>query len=292
MPPLPRREALKLISTGMMAAAGCLERSASNPTATSSPTDHSATPATESPTPTPSQSNTLELGDTLETTHGIEITVRDVRVEKFIRSTSVGSPTHIDVACLDQHQFAVVAVQATDESGASRLKDVRFALEIDGVQHPTSDQHWYWAHPPGSYERPGIPAYPAPVSDANEAWIVYLGQKDPYYRWRIPSETVDHFGTVPNFTVQSLTVPDSVGPNEAVQASIVVSNTGKRDGRFMAEFGAGGLSDHDEVTLDVPAGGERSLSEFLTHYSEAESEIDVTLDWGCESLTRAVTVTE
>lgn len=250
-------------------------------------------PATSTSTQTPSTDTTLDIGETYESPKGRMVTVRDVQIERLIRSTSVGSSTHIDVAWLENHQFAVVEAEATGPNGDSILTDIQFRLEIDDEQYQVENQHWYWAFPPGSNEPPGHPAFPAPISDATSGAIVWFRDADSKVRWKLPSETVDVLGQAPSFTVRSFDAPDSVSRGEAVEASFTVANTGERDGRFITEFGAGPISDHGEVTIDVPAGTEQTHTGLLDpHYSDDTTEIQVTLNWGRERLHRTVTVTD
>lgn len=261
-------------------------------TALSGCSGNSAAPATSTPTRTTSTDTTLDVGETYEFPDGRMVTVRAVQVERLIRSTSVGSPTHIDVAWLENHQFAVVEAEPTGATGDSVLADVQFALEIDDVQYPREGQHWYWAFPPGSTERPGQPAFPAPISDATSGAIVWLRDADLKVRWNLPPETLDLLGRAPAFAVRSFDTPDSVSRGDAFEASFTVSNTGDRAGRFITEFGAGPISDHDEVTIVVPAGTERTHTGLLEpYYSDDTAEIRVTLNWGRERLDRTVTVT-
>lgn len=284
---MKRRRVLTLVSTAAFPIAGCLGsgESSDTPTATAE--------QSETPTPTPSSDRTLTVGETYEASDGHTVVVHDVRVTKLIRSTSVGSSTHIDVACLDDHQFAVAKAEATDADGNSILSDIRFALEVDGVQYPQDDQHWYWAFPPGATDPPGLPAFPAPIADATDVAIVWLRDADPSVRWTLPPERFESLGQAPTFTVRSFDTPDSVRRGEVFEATFTVANSGERDGRFITEFGAGPLSDHGEVVVDVSAGAEQTHTGTMDpDYSEDTDEIDVTLDWGCDRLHRTVSVTD
>lgn len=286
---MKRRQMLTLVGTAAVPIAGCLG-GAESPT-TDSPTSESD--QSDTPTPPPSSDGTLTVGDTYEASNGPTVGVQDVRVRKLIRSTSVGSPTHIDVACLNDHQFAVTEAEATDADGNSILSDIRFALDVDGVQYPQDDQHWYWAFPPGSNDRPGLPAFPAPITDATAAAIVWLREDAPSVRWRLPPETVELLGQSPTFTIRSFETPDSVSRGEIFETTFTVANTGERDGHFITEFVAGPLSDHGEVTIDVLAGTEQTHTRTMDpHYSEDTDEIDVALSWGCNRLRRTVSVTD
>lgn len=193
------------------------------------------------------------------------------------------------MAWLDGYQFAVtdlVLSGPADDLGS----DIPLALEVDGTQYPLPEQHWYWTFSPGtgmgSEERQ--PAYPAPITDARSASIVWL-REEPVH-WRLPTETVAQLNNAPAFEIVSLTVPDSVTRGSSFDASVTVRNTGA-DGRFLTEFGAGPISDHGEVSFTVPSGSERTVTETMhPYYSEGASSVDVHLNWGKERLTRTVTV--
>jgi hypothetical protein len=284
-----RRQVLTTVCISALPFAGCLDSGA--PPATDARTSTSG--RSDTPTPTPSTDRTLAVGETYESAEGTTVTVEDVRVRKLVRSTSAGSPTHVDVACLDGHQFAVVDVEAADAEGDSILEDIRLFLAVDGGRYPQADQHWYWAFPPGSYARPGLPAVPVPPTAATDAAIVWSRDADPVVRWNLSSETVNALGRSPAFTVRSFETPDSARRGTSFEATFTVANTGERDGHFTTEFGAGPISDHGEVTIEVPPGAERTHSGRLDpHYPESRDEIDVTLDWGCDRRRRTVAVTD
>ncbi len=260
--------------------------------AAASTTHTSEDPPPAADTRTPGE-RTLALGETHEAPDGTTVTINDVRVRKLIRSTSVGSHTHIDVACLEGSQFAVTDAAAADGDGNSVLDDTRFAIEVDGTRYPRPDEHWYWAFPPGSYERPGVPAFAVPIEDASTAAVLWLTENDEPVRWIIPPETVGSLAHAPRFSVCSFEVPESVSGGDSFEASFTVTNTGDRGGEFVAEFGAGGISDHGEIHVSVPAGSERSYTETMDpNYPDGTEEIEVTLAWGCGRLDRTVSVTE
>lgn len=264
-----RRHVLVLASTATTSIAGCLE----------------------SRTPTGSDGHSRSMGETAEADDGTTVTVRDVTVRRLIPSTSVGSATHVDVACLPGRQFAVVDADATGPDGSADVDDVRLALEVDGTRYPRPDEHWYWANI-GPDERPGVPAYPAPIAEASEAAVVWSRPDGDPARWPLADATVETLARAPSFEVTALRAPDSMRRDDSIEAEFTVANRGERDGRFVAEFGAGPLSDHPERTVAVPTEAERTVSErFSPHTTEDTDEIAVTLDWGCGRRVRRVTVT-
>lgn len=259
----------------------------------SSPATSSPTPTSATPTQTSAPVTTLDVGETFESPDGRVVTIRNVRIERLIRSTSVGSSTHIDVAWLKNHQFAVVEAEATGPNGDSILTDIQFVLEIDNTEFPTKDQNWYWAFPPGSTGRPGHPAFPAPINSASSGAIIWRRDADSEVRWKLSSETVDVLGQAPSFTVRSFDTPESVSRGESFEASFTVANTGDRAGRFIAEFGAGPISDYPEAAIDIPQGTERTHTGMLDpDYSDDTTEIQVSLDWGHKRRDRTVQVTD
>jgi hypothetical protein len=260
------------------------------------PTAASTTHTSEDPSPaadtrTPGE-RTLALGETYEASDGTTVTVNDVRVRKLIRSrSSAGSPTHVDVACEADRQFAVIEADAEDGDGNSILWDLRFALEMDGDLYSEDGQagaFQSWSSDPQE-----VPALPVPVQGVSTAAVVWLPENDPPVRWTIPAETVGSLGHAPRFSVCSLDVPDSISRGDSFEASFAITNTGGRDGTFVAEFGAGGISDHGEAIVPVPAGSVRSYTETMDpNYPDGTEEIEVTLAWGCGRLDWTVSVTE
>lgn len=283
-----RRQVVALLSTAAVPITGCLDATGTEPTDTPATTSEQTE---ESRTPWPGID--VALGERYESETGPTVRVDGVRVRKLVRSTSVGSSTHIDVACLADGQFVVAEADATDADGNSILSEVRFVLEVDSTRYPREDQHWYWAFPAGSYTRPGLPAFPAPIDDATDAAVVWVRESAPPVRWVLPAETVELLGRAPSFSVRSFEVPQSVSHGASFEAAFTVANTGDRAGTFLTELGAGPISDHDEVRIDVPPDTENTFTEQLTpHYPDDATEITATLDWGCDRMTRRISVSD
>jgi len=92
--------------------------------------------------------------------------------------------------------------------------------------------------------------------------------------------------------VRSFSVPDSVERRTPVDARLELANEGDRNGAFVAEFGDPTLvSDVGEISMAVSV-DERVLRDLTDDppYREDVSELQVTLDWGYDSLRRSVRV--
>lgn len=296
--PMGRRALLGLFGSGVAALAGCLDRDGPSDTPGGTPppgtpltetpptgTPNGTTP-TDSPTPSPtappSGDTTLEMGETFEGSSGVTETVEAVRVEKLIRTATL-SGVHIDVAWYRDDQFGVVDV----------LEDPtrEFHLRLDGALYPLPQQMVYRATPPGSHGFTGNPAFRIPVERYDEGAVVWRRPNDDLVEWTVPAETLAQFATQPAFQIRAFEAPESVSKGEAFYASFTVANTGDRDGRFITEFGAGPISDHGEVVVDVPVGETRTeRAPMEPYYSEDAESVDVVLDWGKERLTRTVEV--
>lgn len=288
-----RRDVLRAVAAGAVGLAGCTTTPSTSGPDGRSPSDE-RTPATGTPAAatTSTAEEPLPVGETYRSPrNGTSVTVREVVVTKQTGSTSVGSSTHVDVACVPGHQFVTLDVVATDGSGDSVLSDLRFAVTVDGVAYPEPGDHWYWSFPRPTTERPGKPAVAVPVAEASDATAVLRRDDGPDVRWRLGTETVARLARAPSFAVESFAAPDAVERGSHYDVTFTVANDGDRDGRFLAEVGGGPLSDHPEVGVPVPAGGRRTVTETVAPgYPERATALDATLEWGCGSLVRSVRV--
>jgi hypothetical protein len=302
-----RRRLLALAGTATVPLAGCsgpLDGSASGTDADADtdaapPSSTDASGSASDATAAPSPDRILALGDSHEFADGTTLTVRNVAIRKLVPSTTADNAAHVDVACLDGRQFVVVDAEVarpgtTDagstDAGESALADLWFDVTVDGRRYPGGPGDGYRVSLPDRPARPGVPAVPVPTVDATDVAVVPRGEPFAGVRWRLPPGPADLLGRAPAFEVESFRVPRTVAPGEAVAASFTVANTGARDGEFVVEFGVGGVPDHPETTVEVPAGETVTVEESLAHDRADGEEVTVVLNWGCAFRQREVTV--
>lgn len=240
---------------------------------------------------------TLAPGETYETDDGRAISIDDLAVHPSVVTVVYVSSTHyyerVTNARNGQYLTFQVEVDGFDlETEESELYDkpidVPMVVDIDGERY--SDPI-----PVGRDDYPyrDRVAIEVPVVNADEAGVVWSRKDGPAARWSLGRGTVEKLAAAPAFEVRSWSVPDRVQYGDPFETTVTVANVGDRDGRFLAEFGANqGSSDVPEVSWRVPAGAERSVTEFINpHYYEGVESIPVVLDWGTESKRRTVQVT-
>jgi len=236
-------------------------------TENSSPVDPST--GGSSGTGSPAPPNTLTAGS-------YTVTLAKPRVRASIRDAGV----HVDVRAEHGSQFLVLDA----ETGASRLEEIPVRVVADG--EPITNGLSLVGRPDGKTS--GVIGFPVPVSDY-ETVAVVLESADETARWQVPGGTVEMLSRAPEFTVDGIEVPHSVGVGESFDASFTVANDGDRDARFLAEFGHTMLSDTGEVEVAVPVGERRTHTSTIDpFYDESPAEIPVILDWGLQ--TRRATV--
>ena len=294
-----RREIISVVPTVIVPLAGCSknERTTSNQTQGTlsekySATDHEETDSGPhsggtSPTHTQKHNKPLAIGEEFESENGSSVRIDDIYISGLIQSFSVGSPTHVGIACLAGHQFAVVDISATDSNGDSIVEDLNISIELDGERYPTRDNESYWSITPKFSVQEQLPAFPVPVIEAKSGAIIWERANDEPVRWDLPEETVEQFGLSPDFSVTGLTTPGTVARGDNFEATFTVKNNGQKTEYFMAEFGHDTRIDSTEVLLEVPKGEQRSYTKLIKpQYSEnedeSEEEIKVILDWGCD----------
>lgn len=94
------------------------------------------------------------------------------------------------------------------------------------------------------------------------------------------------------FEVRSWSMPDRIAYGDPFETTVAVANVSNRDGRVLAELDAKqGSFDVPEASWRVPAGAERSVTDFINpHYYEGVESIPVVLEWGTKPRRRTVRV--
>lgn len=111
-------------------------------------------------------------------------------------------------------------------------------------------------------DQSGWLVFDLPLIDADTGSLRLNGTEFP-----IPADRLLSFAAAPSFDVQSVSVPDSVAPDEAITVTVEVANQGDRDGEFLAAIQQSGLP--TGVEISVPAGEARTSTVEL---SGAEKE--------------------
>lgn len=211
-------------------------------------------------TPTPDDDSTLSAGD-------YTATLSDPRVRPSIRNGAV----HLDVYDEQDAQFLVFGV-STD---GAELDELPLSLRADGST--VDDAPMLVGRPENEYDVEGAFTVPHGTYGSAEVVLEADGETDS---WSVTSDLVDAFGRPPDFTVESLDVPDSIPEVQAFEASFTVSNGGDREARFLAEFGHGLISDTGEAELTIPPGEQRTHTEEIDPPDGDYESIPVILDWG------------
>lgn len=131
-----------------------------------------------------------------------------------------------------------------------------------------------------------------PVTDVDRGAVVWERPDGPAVRWRLPDGVRSAVGTVPEFDVRSLSVPDAVEHGAPIPVTFTVANTGDRDGRFVVECDARqGSLPLDETTVRVPAGESvRRTVDVVPYYDPSIETVPVVFDWGRNRVERDVSV--
>lgn len=258
------------------------------------------TPGTDSPTPpcsdpmVPPQPTLVEpeAGDPVEFGGGRTVTVGFVGLYRSVRTYGVDSPVHLDVATPADAQFVVAEVALGDDGDPVEpsQEPIPVAIEVDGVENPVDR--------PVIIEEPGwttagtLVGFPVPVAPADAAAVVWTGDGggNDTPRWRLPAGITESLGTAPQFSVEALQTPPWTDRTGEFPVRVTVSNTGDRDGRFLAEFGVAVISDVGETAFEVPAGEtvERCLLAATGHVAAGYSSLPVVLDTGSQRIRREV----
>jgi len=209
--------------------------------------------STATPSPTPAGSPTPETvrlppGEGYETDAGWTVTVRGIRVRRYVVQHGTVHPKQ---RWRPRAQFATaaVAVAGTDDRGPT---DLDLAAETDVTEGRSDRVLLAGDGAAAGTERLGfpVPFSPAPSSGG----VVWRRADAPAVRWEFGPDQVDALARPPEFEVRGFDVPDEAADGDRVPATLTVANVGDRDGTFRAGLGDAAMSAQPLVAVDVPAG--------------------------------------
>lgn len=273
----------------MSAVAGCV---ASNDEPTSPTTTTTGETTTSNGTTVDSETatsinKTLSRGETATSAKGVSVTVSDPRVRKIIYTPDVGSIAHSYPAGRPQSQFLVFSISVQN---VNLITSPPLSLFLDGkVQESQIYRH---SHSPG---RSGLLSFQVPITQVQSGAVVWRPSSTEQYRWTLPNPVVKNIGSSPRFEVKKFAVPDTITRGNPFTASLTVTNTGDRDGRFLAVVLTEGPSSVplvDEFHVSVPVG--KTVTHDLSGRPvEVErSSMTAILDWGINEQLASFSITE
>lgn len=101
-----------------------------------------------------------------------------------------------------------------------------------------------------------------PTTEAESAVLVYDGTKYP-----LTEDARNRLATAPEFSLESVSVPESIAPDENIELSITVKNDGDAAGTYLAGFRTGGLP----KIIDVPVEQGETGTGSVTYETYADS---------------------
>ncbi|MFB6160799.1 MAG: hypothetical protein ABEJ61_06440 [Haloferacaceae archaeon] len=226
-----RRRYLALLGAGIGLPAGCVGRSADEPSTPSRETTTSSSDGRRV-----GMDETVEVGDR-------RVTVGSPRVRKAVTTLGVHEPRVLAEA----GQFVVADVRV-DGSTPDRLDDVALRSSVGGTPLPDGD-------PLPALDEGGF-AFPFPA-ERHETAAVRWATDERAVSWGLPATTRDALAREPRFSVEELAVPSRDG---RLVLELTVANDGERDGRFLAEVSMEAFSGREVVEFSVPVGASRRYS--------------------------------
>jgi hypothetical protein len=286
-PPVPpsrytRRSALRLSGLGLVSAvAGCSTSTADKET---TPTTANGNSATSETSPSPSQ--TLSVGETATSSDGVVVTISEPQVRKIILTPDVVSSVHAYPAGKTNSLFLAVSVstQGTD------ITSLQLAPLLDGTRQESQT----YRHASNS-ESSGKVSFQLPIAQAQSGAVEWRPSSDEQYRWQLPDSVVRNIGASPRFKLEDFAVPETITRGNSFTASLTVTNTGERDGHFLAVVLDGSSSSVPLVSeFMIPISVGQTVTHNLSGRSiEGErSSMTAILDWGINELQRSFSISE
>lgn len=277
-----RRTLLSTLAVGFTSVgSGCVDSQSP-----STPTDTETTQSTRTATRTPSAGKTtLSLGETATSSDGVTVTISEPAVRKIIFTPDVGGGVHKRPASEPDAQFLGFDV----ETAETEISSLEFASVLDGTR--TENKVYRHDFVPGQSTRL---SQLIPVQVVENGAIEWTASSDEHYRWTLPDVVLTKLAKSPEFEVE-FSVPESIPRGNPFTATLDVTNTGNRDGRFLGvilDQGAGSLPLVSKFTFPVSVGETVSRDLSGEAVRTDSSEMTAIFDWGLERQTESFAVTE
>lgn len=249
---------------------------------TTTPTPTPTTTPTATPPLTPTESGvTRHPGEPFETENGYSVTVSNLRVQRsFI---ALESP-HTNILAAPGHQYLVFDRLVDGMESPPSASRVGVLLEgrgyFDGGASPSTTND----------PKRSTLGIRVPVEQFERGSILW-DRPDVYgpaVRWELPDVIRAAIATPPRFEVRAFDVPDAALDGSTFRLSVVVANTGARDGVFRAELGNPDISDQPEMTLPVRVGETAEHTEQQDADFHGGDTLTLVLRWGTGELKRTV----
>lgn len=103
--------------------------------------------------------------------------------------------------------------------------------------------------------RNGVLMFDIPTTDVERAALLYDDTRYP-----LTDDARNRLARAPDFSLESVSVPDSVAPGEYIELSITVSNDGDAAGMYLAGFRYSGLPKEIDLPVDPGETGTDSVA--------------------------------
>lgn len=275
---MDRRRFLATLSTTVpLAVAGCLGGQDDEPsTTTESTTDQ---PTTTTTTTTTTQSGPYSVGQQVDLSDDRAIGVAGGDASAFVLTRTDGEVSLHGAA--DKHYVHVVF-------NVTNVPDYE-SLVRDSVTLTIGDQ---------SFDRPLFPlgggfnqfaaAYAIPNDLTPYSPTVDLDTGDTTATWAFDAPTVSAITQEVDYTVTSLSVPDSVASEGAFTATLTIENAASDPFEFVSIL-RGTASAPVRLRHDVPANETTSFDiDATAPAADGSDSFDLTLDWAYDAATRTI----
>jgi len=270
--PSSRRALLTSAGAALTGLAGCLDFLGG--------TDRPSSTATPSPTPTTPAITDTTLGNAiaLDTDgdgrgDGLVVVVSELTAAHAVRYLT--APDAFGVAGTDGEQFVLVRVAARGDGTPPAPEG--FSLVADGTAYdagleavgPARVDAPVSGRPYGGSDRRGYLGFRVPAPLDVDAVAIHLAETG---RWVIPDSAVADLRAPPPAFETTLTVPDSVAPDEAITVRLDVTNVGEGAGTFYGALNQQGpLYAADSFTLSLPSGESTTRELSVGYYRGSDS---------------------
>lgn len=283
---MERRTFLASVSASVpLAVAGCMGESGDEPSTTSESNGTTAEPTTQATTEQPTDSGPLSVGEAASLSDGRELAVVDAGASAFVVTRGDADE---QIHAEDGERFIRV------KFAPDGIEDYRSFVE-DNVRVTVNERSEGTDHgaillepvfPIGGGPSRFDAAWSIPTDVTPYTATVTLDAGEETYDWVFDAEHIEAITQTVDYTVGSLSAPDSVAPGESFTAELPVENEGDA-----VEFYAvltGTANAPTRIAEDLPGGEETTIEVDATapersdggDQTGAEVGFEFALDWG------------
>jgi len=276
---MDRRRFLASVSASVpLALAGCVGGQDDGESSTTTDETTDTTESTDTTTTTTTDDGPMAFGDEVSLADDRAVSVESAGSTAFVVSADGGGRT-VHAGNTTRYTLLTFQVDAVDDYEAFVSENVTLTVNDQTYGDPV--------FPLGGGFNQFTAAFPVPNDVTPYTASVDLDTGDTTASWELSARDVQDITQAVEFSVTSVSAPDTVESEGSFGVDLTVDNAGDAMTFVTKVLGTAGAP--TRTSFDIDAGTEKTVTVDATAPAAGDdSEFDVTLDWGADSATRTI----